>query len=140
LSGSYADWQIVTPELLSPPDREIWRTHHADKCPGIVNAAFTGTAKEYALTLVKSANGRRYQQLLLFRSDIGVFSKVVLLAPTNVDTISVITDLPPGKYTDAEGNREVLTKYDSIALTALEAGTIQYYWNGKGFRSLSTSE
>jgi hypothetical protein len=57
-----------------------------------------------------------------------------------VASISVIKKMPPGKYTDAEGIKRVITKYDSVILTALEKGTVQYYWSGKDFQNIVTSE
>jgi hypothetical protein len=140
LATSYAGWKVIASDLLDQHSLEIWNRNNFGDCPGIVKGNFTGLTNDYAVNLVRNSQETLYEQLLLFTPDVHGFKKIILLAPMQVASISVITKMPPGKYADAEGVRQVITKYDSVALTDPEKGVVLYYWSGKRFHSVITSE
>jgi hypothetical protein len=113
---------------------------YGSSCPGIVAGNFTGGGTGYALNLVMQSKGKFLQELLVFLPNASSHKKFVLLAPMEIGQYSVVVKMPPGRYRNAERDRHVVTKYDSIALTVLEAGTVQYYWDGEHFKEITTSE
>ena len=140
LRTSYANWQVVTTDMLSAEDRKIWTKEYAAGCPGIAKGDYTGTLGEYALNLLKTVDGQHYQQVLVVSIEDKSLRWFTVLAPMRVGTVSVITRVPPGNYQDAERVKSAASKHDSVALITFEAGTVQYYWSGSRFRSITTSE
>jgi len=139
LASSYQTWTPVTLDQLSSSDQEIWKERSIENCPGIVSGRFTGGTQEFVVSLIRRDGDKLYQQVVLFQAS-NPSRPFILLAPTEVATISVISKVPPGEYKPAEGEKRITVRFDSVALTALEKGTIQYYWNGRRFLSIITSE
>lgn len=140
LTISYADWKVVGLEMLSPEEQAIWKDEHSRECPGFADGHFTGTSEEIAVNLVKSSQGKLYQQVVLFHRASPSMHAITILAPMEVASISVVLKMEPGRYISSNSGKGISIRRDSIAVAALEKGTIQYYWNGKGFTSIITSE
>jgi hypothetical protein len=140
LRASFPDWKIVELGMLDSADQNIWRTQNPEQCPGIASGHFTGGGDEIAVTLVRTSQGKLHQQVLLFSKSTSSPHAILILAPTEVASISVIQKMNPGRYGNPESGESVTIERDSLALTALEKGTIQYYWKGRKFRSIITSD
>ena len=133
-------WTILRVDQLRPDDQIIWKRMHRGECPGIAVGNFNGMGQSYALNLVETSQGKLFQQLLVLLPDARKSDRFVLLAPMEVRAFSVATRMPPGRYENIEDGRYIVAKYDSVAMSVLESGTIQYYWNGTSFRNITTSE
>ncbi|HEY0758703.1 MAG TPA: hypothetical protein VGD59_05535 [Acidisarcina sp.] len=140
LKTSYADWKVVDLEMLNPEEQAIWKTEHSRECPGFVFGHFTRASLEVAVTLVEGSHGKWHQQVLLFPEASPSVHPISILAQMDVASISVVLKMPPGHYPNSEGGKGITIRRDSVAVTALEKGSIQYYWNGKEFKSIITSE
>lgn len=140
LRTSYSDWKIVSLEMLSPYEQTIWKDGNARSCPGIAIGRFTGSTEEVAVNLVSHADGKLYEQVLLFSKGSPMSHARVILPRTEVASISVIMTMAPGHYRSSDNQKRIRIRQDSISIAALEKGAIQYYWNGKEFDSIITSE
>jgi hypothetical protein len=140
LAKSAPEWTTLRVDQLRPDDQIIWKQIHSGECPGLAVGNFNGMGQSYALNLVETSQGKLFQQLVVLLPSARNDDRFVLLAPMEVATFSVITRMPPGRYENIEDGRYIVPKYDSVALTALESGTIQYYWDGTSFRNITTSE
>jgi hypothetical protein len=140
LDKHFADWKIVTPELLSSADdRQIWNENYSSECPGIVSGHFTGQDIGYAINLIRGSGKSLEQQIVLFTPTHEGFKKLVLDPPSHVDVVTVLRKFAPGVYKSPESGRAVKVEFDTIGISEIEAGTVVYYWDGKQFRHIQTS-
>lgn len=141
LRKDYAGWRVVTPGLLSSSDdRQIWCTNYRSECPGIIQGRFTSRRTEYVLNLIKGKGKTLEQQIVLFEPRKTNVRRIVLDPPSHVDVITVIRKFAPGRYQDPDSGRSIEIPLDTIGVSEIEAGTEVYYWNGKRFDQITTSE
>jgi hypothetical protein len=69
-----------------------------------------------------------------------MFVAQVLDPPSIVARPLVISKLPPGTYSDAEGDRTAVAKFDVIQQEAIEAGATVFYWSNRKFHHIVVSE
>lgn len=139
LDKEFAGWKIVTPELLSSADRQIWNENYSGECPGIISGHFTGPHTGYALNLIHGSGKTLEQQIVLFKPTQEGFKKMVLDPPSHVDVVTVLRKFAPGVYKSPESGRSVKIEFDTIGVSEIEAGTVVYYWDGKQFQHIQTS-
>ena len=141
LDKEYLAWNIVTPELLSSPDDlQMWNENYSGECPGIVSGHFTGQNVSYAINLIRGSGKTLEQQIVFFKPTPEGFKYLVLDPPSHVDVVTVLRKFAPGVYKSPESGRSVSVKFDTIGISEIEAKTIVYYWDGKKFRHIQTSE
>ena len=141
LERDFSGWSVVMPELLSSPDdRQIWKENYSDECPGIIGGNFTDQHVEYVVNLIKGSGKTLEQQIILFEPSRHGFRKVVLDPPSHVDVVTVLRRFAPGVYRTPDGERSVKVAFETIGVSEIEAGTIVYYWDGKQFQHIATSE
>ena len=140
LKNEFADWNPVTPDLLSSPDdRQIWNEHYSSECPGIIKGHFTGPKIGYAINLVRGSGKALEQQIVFFAPTRHGFRRVILDPPSHVAVVTVIRKFGPGEYKSPDSGRSVRVGFDTIGISEIEAGTVVYYWDGKKFRHIETS-
>jgi hypothetical protein len=139
LEKEFVGWKVVTPELLSPEDRQIWNADYSSECPGIISGHFTGRQVEYAVNLIRGEGKSLEQQFVFFKATRNGFMKVILVPPSHVAVPSVLRRCAPDVYRDPETGRSVKVGFDTIGVSKIESGTVVYYWDGKRFRNIVTS-
>ena len=141
LRKHFGGWNIVTPNLLSSrEDREEWNQNYGNECPGVIKGRFTGTGEGYALSLVRGSGKTLEQQIVAFLPSTAGLKTVVVDPPSHVDVVTVLRKFGPGLYTSREDELSLSIKFDTIGVSEIDAGTVVYYWTGKKFDSLVTSE
>src|SRR5579872_1763594 len=81
LAVNYADWKIVTPEMLDNDDRDTWNERYSKECPGMIDGNFSDEGRGYILNLLNESNGKKQQQVLYFRPIEDAFKVVIVVAP-----------------------------------------------------------
>ena len=144
LATNYAEWKIVSPEMLDNDDRDTWIERYSKECPGMIDGDFSNEGKSYILNLLNESNGKKQQQVLYFRPIDDGFKVVVVVPPFEVKAVRIIRRYGPGKYRPFEGNRPpkepVVIKTDTVGLSDMSAGTVVYFWKNGRFDSVITDE
>jgi hypothetical protein len=135
----YPGWRLVQVSDLRSDDQTLWKKSHGAKCPGLAVGHYeNGSDNSYAITLFQKAPKLR-QLLVVITPGLPSPKLHVLSGPQEVAYLSVVSKLPPGSYSDAEGKPVKIGK-ESISYEAIEAGAITYYYSDGGYRSVQSSE
>lgn len=140
LLTKFPEWHIVETKDLLGDDRNIWIKAHHDACPGIAKGNFEGGQPTYAVSLIRRKANRLWQALVVLSDKDQVFVARVLDPPSEVARPLVISRLPPGKYSSAEGDTIAAAKFDVIQEEAIEAGATVFYWKNGEFHRIVVSE
>jgi len=141
LDHKFSGWRVVTRSLLGAEDRQIWIENYNDECPGLAVGRFRGKGLDYAVNLIRRAGPSMEQQIVLFETTARGVRNVILAPPSRVDVVSVIRKFAPGRYTSRESGHSVEVRCcDTIGVSEMEANTVVYYWDGKQFQQIVTSE
>jgi hypothetical protein len=141
LKNQFPEWKVVTIDDLGPDEQSLWHEKHGNQCPGIIEGQFGPSAEtSYAVTLIHKRGTQNYQILLLLYK-YGSQYKILTLSPEEIAShTSVLTKIPPGKYSDWDSSKTVRTHFDAISYEAIEVGAVMFYWNGSQYRTLQLSE
>ena len=148
LEKDYPDWQPERLEHLDSDNRKLWASAHPNDCPGIAIGHFESKSElSYALLLVSKPDRRRqgfrvvaftrggppttYIPHLVTKWSIGLYY---------YNSDEVIATVPPGRYAEATGPKNLQTDLDSILCETLEKGAAVYYWKNGRYHELITSE
>lgn len=140
LKHHYPDWKIVDINDLRHTDRVIWHETHPNQCPGIaLGRYYDNGIISYAITMFKTSPELKQTLIVVTANGTNKFKIDTLSEEQSVAYLSVVYRQPPNKYSSIEGHNINLTR-DSIVYDAIEAGAIAFYYDGKVFHSLVTSE
>jgi hypothetical protein len=148
LDKNYPDWQPEKLENLDDEDRKLWTNAHPNDCPGIAIGHFESKNElSYALLLVSKPDRRRqgFRVVAFTRSGPSATYIPHLVTKWNdglyyYNSDEVIATVPPGRYAEAMGPKNVQTDLDSILCETLEKGAAVYYWKNGHYHELITSE
>jgi hypothetical protein len=141
LDHEFSNWRVVTSNLLGADDRQIWIENFNAECPGLAVGRFRGKKLDFAVNLIRRSGSSLEQQIVLFETTAKGFRTVILAPPSRVDIVSVIRKFAPGRYTSPDSEESVDVRCcDTIGVSEIEANTVVYYWNGKRFQQIVTSE
>jgi hypothetical protein len=140
ISSSFAGWRVLHTADLFEDDQRLWDESYREQCPGLIAGHFDSLEQiSYAVALIRRDPHVLHQTLVVFTGTATGYKTTVLVKPKSVGGFSVLTKFPPGKYSGTDGAK-VSSRYDVICLTKLEAAAVSFFWDGKSFRSLVTSE
>jgi hypothetical protein len=140
LKNDFSGWKMVVPNLLASWDRDTWLEDYTKECPGMIKGKFTDASDDYVFNLLKFTGKETLEQIVYFHNDGPSYTPLIILKPSKVDVISVLRLFKPGRYKDVNTGKSIMIATDTIGLSDIGAGTIVYYWDGKRFRSIITSE
>ena len=135
----YPGWRLVQVSDLRSDDQTMWERTHRGKCPGLIVGHFENESDSaYAITLFQKTP--RLRQLLAVIMAGPLTPKFRILSrPQEVAYLSVVSKLPPGRYSDAAG-KPLRIRHESISYEAIEAGEIIYYYGDGIYRAVQSSE
>lgn len=145
LKRKFTDWRPKQVSDMEADDQQLWlKGPNAKACPGITTGYFE-SAKElsYAVLLVpKSEPTGGYKIVVFSKGPTGDAHIWKLLDHADGETYSglVISKAEPGKYSDFEGTKSVLTKRDGVYVEWLEKGAVLYYWSAGRYHRLRVSD
>jgi len=143
LEEKFADLRVERIGDLDPYSQQLWLKAHPRDCPGIVFGHFRSRARlSLAVLIIPREKVKAGYRLLAIDGDAHGRCTAHLLeqnesTPRGSDVLSAV---PPGEYSDAEGGTQVRLTLDAIRAEHLEAGAILYYWQEGRFRKLIVSE
>ncbi len=143
ISTLFSGWRLKTLDDLDVNDRKLWQKARPDACPGITRGHFFSNQRlSFAVLLIPRAERRGGYKLAAFEEEnIGHYkARLVCEERKGSSTSLVVSAVPPGDYSDAEGQTRVHLSLDGINAESLEAGAVLYYWQAGRFRHLITSE
>jgi hypothetical protein len=148
LEKNYPDWQPERLEHLDADDRKLSTNAHPNDCPGIAIGHFElKNELSYALLLVSKPDRKRQGFRVIAFARGGPSAPYVphLVSKWNdelyyYNSDEVIATVPPGRYAEAMGPKNVQTDLDSILCETLEKGAAVYYWKNGRYHELITSE
>lgn len=141
IESQFRGWRIVTIADLGPDEQRLWKGKFGSRCPGVARGHFgPNSAASYAVTLVRNEGRDMYQTLVLLAKVRKGYHMVTLSRAQHSAVTSVVLRLPPGQYSDTEGSKSIRAKFDVISYEVIEAGAIVYYWDGRSYKNLQTSE
>ena len=139
VSKQFNAWQVVTVNDLRPEDQKLWKQAHGEACPGYAEGNFqSGDRKSFAVTVFqKHPTLRQMLVVVNFKDKVPVIT--LLSKAQAVAYLSVVSQLPPGKYPAVDESAITLSR-DSISYEAIEAGVLIFYFKNGTYRSISTEE
>jgi len=144
LTVKFSQWRPKLVSDMDTDDQKIWLAARGNACPGMATGKFeTADKTSYALLLVpKSNTGAGYKIIVLGKdaSDDSYAWRLVDHAETPADLGLVISKVPPGKYSDWEGNKSIQLKLDGLQVEWMEQGALVYYWSRGQYRSIRVSD
>jgi len=140
LSADYKGWRITDEDSLTGTDPRTWVEAYPGECPGIASGHFIDDNVGYAISLIRPVRGSFRQQVVCFLPKGDAYDRTVLIKPARVPIVLIINRMPPGEFRSSDRTRTVTSKYDAVAVSQIEAWTLVFYWNGKEFRSILTSD
>jgi hypothetical protein len=145
VSKEFSSWKITDLADLIPDDRVIWERARPRECPGFVTGRFIDAGKDSHAALLLHRKGREVRQKLIVLEPTLATYKIRTLWELAWDRdappgrVLVISRIGPGTHWNAYRTVSVVTKLDSVALEAIEAGVTMFYWEGGTFLSLDIS-
>ncbi len=148
LEKNYPDWQPERLEHIYEDDRPLWIKVHPNECPGIAVGHFESkTELSYALLLISKPDRKRLGFRLVVFSRTGPSNPYVshLVSTWNIGLFyqgsdDAISTVPPGRYEEAIGPKNVQTNLDAIFFETFEKGAAVYYWKNGRYHELIVSE
>jgi hypothetical protein len=137
----FPGWGIVTIKDLDPDSQKIWLEAHPKECPGFAVGNLDGSgATSCAVSLWQHRDAARFGMLLILTKEKAAYKLHIVAKAEKVGTLSVVSTLPPGNYSSADGTSHVRANFPVILYEALEVGALIYYWDNGRYNSLLTSE
>jgi hypothetical protein len=129
---------------MDTDDQKLWLAARGNACPGMVDGNFeTADKTSYALLLVPKSNAAAGYKIIVLgkgASDDSYTWKLVDHAEAPTDLGLVISKVPPGKYSDWEGNKSIHLKLDGLQVEWMEKGALVYYWSTGQYRRIRLSD
>jgi hypothetical protein len=143
LEEKFSGWRVERTGDLEAYYRQLWLKVHPNDCPGIAIGHFCSERRlSFALLLVPRNSGKSGYKLLAIVEETRGHDTTHLLEDENQapSTGVVVDTVPPGEYSEPEGENRVRIILDGIYAEQLEVGAILFYWRGGRFHGLITSE
>lgn len=144
LTSQFSGWRPKQLSDLESDDRQLWTRAHPRECPGIAVGRYQpGDELSYAVLLVpKSDSTNGYQLILVSKKSAQAASNWKLLDRAKGQAYSgiVVSTAKPGKYSDFDDTKSVVTKLDGIYLEWMEKGAVVYYWSNGHYVKLRVSD
>jgi len=131
IATKYPGRKLVTLSDLQEDDRGFFQKDHGNSCPGLVKVDFYGDGKPtLALVLITKDNSE-----LIVAHQLGDSWKTAVLGKGGPN-VPVVWSLPPGEYTDVNGNRKIRASRPVIVFLQYEAWGILYAWTGDAVKKI----
>ena len=145
LTVKFSKWRPKLVSDLDTDDQQLWVAAKQGKtCPGMVAGHFETEDKiSYALLLVPKSNANAGYKIIVLSEDASDNSyqwKVVDHADAGAELGLVISKVPPGKYSDWDGNKSIQLKLDGLQVEWMESAALVYYWSSGQYRSIQVSD
>ena len=139
LANRFVGWKVVEAADLTPDDQQLWKSQHADLCPGAVGIRFEGgRGLTCVLLLAREEHGRWFEQVVVI-SD-GDSARTVL-GPHETASLGVLVKARPGRYSHPEDpSNEVAIQEEAVLLSYPEKGAMLIYFDDGEYRNLVVSE
>lgn len=140
LIAARKDWRMLAFDDLRPDDKTLWMQARPKACPGFTKAVLSkGAEPSYAVALVAGPAEVMKEQLVVFiPTGDGGYRQDELVKPAHYGALSVVWTAPPGVYEDADSGRSLRSEGESIAFEVIEAGVLQFVYDGHDFTALAT--
>ena len=143
LSTKYADWRPKNLSDLAGDDKALWLQEYPEDCPGIAIGHFEEPDRlAYALLLVPKSEPKHGYKIIVLRELASDHTYRATLLDQGESTTSglVISNMPPGKYSDFEQTKSLRLKLDAVNVEWLEKAAVLYYWANGKYHTIQVSD
>jgi hypothetical protein len=138
----YRGYRLITLDFLEGDLIEYFKQNFANENPGCVSADFNGDGTiDYAVLLVREEQKMTIEKVVVFKGQQnGEFIPINLYTIRDRFHDFYLQKITPGKIKEVDSEYSVIIKNPAFALNLFESASRVYFWDGKIFRNIQTSD